>query len=221
MLHPEQAVEGTRSENRTLVGAPGVGCESSYLRWRNGRSIKEVSAVNANQKVNPAAALLTFADSAPDGYWQLELPTDAERAIASMANELLAMSSEQVAEVRSRLSFRSACALEVCSKRMASWAVRTSERDLLKLAVFLLLVSDDDQTDWRDVLTSLSWVDYCATLLGVRLEDLVSKVIDIATASRRSTIVGYLSREPAARTPECMGLAPVGAGPTFHFRWLP
>lgn len=165
--------------------------------------------------------LLALANNAPNGYWQMEIPNSDERTVALIAQQTPPMSAEQVAELRSALVGRTASVLDACSKRMASWAVRTRDTSLLELAIFLLVVDDNNLNDWRDILTSLSWIDYCATLLGVRLEDLVSNVIGLAAASRRLTIEGYLSREPALRTPEGMGLAPVGAGPTFHFRWLP
>ena len=74
---------------------------------------------------------------------------------------------------------------------------------------------DEDEVDYRDVLSALSIIEHYASKLGVNLHDLVLPLCVVASMDRRDTIInGYFSRTPEMRTIEVMGYKEVGGNIT-------
>jgi hypothetical protein len=101
---------------------------------------------------------------------------------------------DTVLAIRSTLTVRMSYALLSFAVRSAVLAVRRRSSQLLR-SVIPLFVIDDDQVDWRDVITALSIVDDCAERLSMDLSSEIRPFIAIGTGCRQDTILnGYLAR---------------------------
>ena len=101
--------------------------------------------------------------------------------------------------------------------RMAVYAVRTESPSVLR-AGLVCIALDDDVVDWRDLMTVLSLIEYCAGRLGLDFRRSVEDILPLATAERGSTIVnGYLSSSPQLRQAAAVRSKPTGEGATFRF----
>jgi hypothetical protein len=134
------------------------------------------------------------------------IPADCEVEFLSRLNDGSPIMREAVLAIRERLTVTNAYTLACFAVRMATYAVRSKNVTTLRLGVIGIIV-DENLVDWRDVLIYLAVIEDCALRLGLDLNTVVSPYIDLASESRRDTILnGYLARRPDMRGLSIMGV---------------
>lgn len=149
-----------------------------------------------------------------------EEPRPAELDLLSFLGQYGRVSSDEIEPVRQDTALYEAYAFLQFSCRMAIFAARHSDVDVLQTAQIDLVIDNKD-VDYREVLILLSIIEDCAIRLGTPLKAVLEEFIPLAVPARQSTIRGYLQRPTAMRGPECMGVAVTGAGGTLSYRRLP
>jgi hypothetical protein len=132
------------------------------------------------------------------------IPTDAELAFHENF-EKIRLSPEVVNALQPLLTSRDALSLIIFAVRMAIFAVRRHDKNLIEKAIWAICL-DNNIADWRDALVALAIIEDCAKRLSMDFGTLIGKWLYLAPPKRLRTIEeGYLARSNAMRTVQVMG----------------
>jgi hypothetical protein len=149
-----------------------------------------------------------------------EGPMEAEIRLYMALKKSVLIIEQEVNDVRSWLLFEQAYFLVNFARRMAVFAARTNDVDIL-IRCTIGFVFDDSLVEWRDILIDLSIVEDCAIRLGTDLVTAMEGSLRFASDKRRDTIVGYYSRPQEMRGLEVMRVAVSGSGSELTYTRIP
>jgi hypothetical protein len=126
-------------------------------------------------------------------------------ALLEVLPAIVELSREDLEAMRAKVGRREARILDTFVMRMAILAVRRADPEIIKKSIVGLFL-DNDVLDYRDVLTTVSIVNDCASRVGIDPREVIARFQAIANAHRWSTIIdGFFSRTPEMKKPETMG----------------
>ena len=144
------------------------------------------------------------------------IPTATEVDVHRWILDSPSITPKLIGDVRPSLTKRQAYDLVGFTLRSLVHFARVEEAEKMPSVLFTLAL-DDDLVDWRDMLRALSIAEDCMARNGYDFPESIQQAKALASEPRRSTIDGYLDREPDMRKTEVMGFQAVGDGKSFTY----
>lgn len=166
---------------------------------------------------NPAGSILEICSRQPEGYGQ-GLPSALDRDFAEVARVYTRVDAEGRAQLRSQVSAACGRFLLGFGSRLAVWAARTEDVELLQLALVAHLL-EDFQDDERDIIIRLILIHHVATRLNLETDEFFSGVSSVASESSRAFLLRFVEIPDSAKALSAFGWTEVETPEGIDFRY--
>lgn len=155
-----------------------------------------------------------------DGYGPSTFPNPLDDEVLKLVAEFRARGPEAVADAIAVSSDDGRGVLRSYAERMASFAVRTGDREVLLNAVIANVVGGLSANE-RESLMVMAPIDDAASRIGVDLPGLFEDAANCVGHPGTLSLVSWLSRTPENRSLAAMGFAAEEGGDGFRYvlRW--
>jgi hypothetical protein len=138
------------------------------------------------------------------GYGKLSIPNSRDREITELIKQWLALDSNKRMDATNTISGLQRATLLAYSERMASRAVRESNRNWIVLGLIAQGL-DGWRADWRENALLLC-LHYDACLrLGIAANEVFSEAEDVLPLKAGRALASFLKRDPEDKSLDSMG----------------
>jgi hypothetical protein len=131
------------------------------------------------------------------GEWELlnPRPSDLDSQIRNDCRTFAALPEAQRAEFTSAISLNEFYKLITFANRVAVFALRERDADLLQDGLTALAMIEARRTDFRDILSALALLHHTATRIGVDAASVFQKTANLAEPGTRGYLAGFALRD--------------------------